>query len=271
MPTRYKAQAYQPAPAWLSIWKYMYSELERNAVSILRPTGFYDAHDIQGPAIAEGCKIGSEESAAIARIATALTIAADGAHRTAPGIVAAWLERVASNPTLLRSKQLPPEVHWAIASNYRRHLETPATHLQDVWSRRRVRFEAKARRPSLRNIARAARMAKDSLRRERGRPRNLANRLLAEYLASAFRSFGGRIARRLTPVDVAGGGVLYVDDGLFYHFLESVTGPLQKHLERHGLSAVSIETIERIATEDFALNAPIGRPFLPTHSRSPSR
>lgn len=94
MPTLYKAEAYQPAPAWLSIWDYMYSELEGDAVSILQPTGFYDAHDIEVPAIVEGRKIGSEESAAIGRIATALTIAADGAHRTAPGIVSAWLERV---------------------------------------------------------------------------------------------------------------------------------------------------------------------------------
>jgi hypothetical protein len=50
------------------------------------------------------------------------------------------------------------------------------------------------------------------LRRQRGRPRNVANRLLAEYLASVFRSFGGRIVRRQTPINVAGGGVLYVDD-----------------------------------------------------------
>jgi hypothetical protein len=254
MSTRYKAEAYQPAPAWLSIWNHMYSELEGDAVSILQPTGFYAAHDIEVPAIVEGRKIGPEESAAIGRIATALTIAADGAHRTAPGIVSAWLERVARNPTLLRSTQLPPEIHWVIASNYRRHLEAPGTHLQDVYSRRRVRFEAKARRPTSRNIARAARMARNSLRRGRGRPRNLANRILAEYLASVFRSFGGRIVRRQTPVDVAGGGVLYVDDGPFYYFLERVIGPLRKHLERHGLPAVTIETIERIATEDFALS-----------------
>jgi len=255
MPTRYKAEAYQPAPAWLFIWNDMYSELEGDAVAILQPTGFYAAHDIVVPAIVEGRKIGSEESAAIGRIATALTIAADGAHRTAPGVVAVWLERVARNPTLFRSRQLPPEVHWVIASNYRRHLEAPGTHLQDVHSPRRVRFEAKPRRPTSLNIARAARMARNSLRRERGRPRNVANRLLAEYLASVFRSFGGRIVRRQTPIDVAGGGVLYVDDGPFYRFLERVVGPLRKHLDRHGLPSVTIETIERIATEDFALNA----------------
>src|SRR5258705_5658178 len=107
MPTRYKTEAYQPAPAWLSIWNYIYSELEGDAVSILQPTGFYDAHDIEVPAIVEGRKICSEESAAIGRIATALTTAADGAHRTAPGVVSAWLERVARNPALFRSRQLP--------------------------------------------------------------------------------------------------------------------------------------------------------------------
>jgi hypothetical protein len=98
-------------------------------------------------------------------------------------------------------------------------------------------------------------MAADSLRRIRGRPRNVANRILAEYLAGVFRSFGGRIVRRQTPIEVAGGGAFYVDDGPFYRFLERVIGPLQKHLERHGLPAVTIETIERIATEDFALSA----------------
>jgi hypothetical protein len=30
-----------------------------------------------------------------------------------------------------------------------------------------------------------------------------------------------------------------------------VIGPLQKHLKAHGLQAVTIETIERIATEHF--------------------
>jgi hypothetical protein len=255
MPTRYKAEAYQPAPAWLSIWDYMYAELERDAVSILQPTGFYDAHDIDVLSRVEAGKISSEESAAIGCIATALTIAADGAHRTAPGIVVAWLKRVASDPALLRSRQIPPEVHWLIAANYRRHLEAPGTHLQDLYSRRRVRFEAKARRPTSHNIARAARIAADTFRRKRGRPCKLANHLLAEYLASVFRSFGGRIVRRQTPIDEAAGGVRYVDDGPFCRFLKRVIGPLLKHLDRHGLPAVTIETIERIATEDFALRA----------------
>jgi hypothetical protein len=60
--------------------------------------------------------------------------------------------------------------------------------------------------------------------------------------------------RRLVPVDKEGGGVRYVEDGPFHQFLRMVIGPLQEHLDRHGLPPVTIETIERIATEQFALS-----------------
>jgi hypothetical protein len=252
MPTRYSAQAYTPAPRWLTTWETMYRELEPRAVEILRESGFYETNDISVPVIVVGGKLSKEEGTAIGRIATALTIAADAAHQTSPGIVAAWLQEVAKNPALFRSKQLPPDVHWAITSCYRRANERPGTHLQDVWGRRRVRFETKARRATNPNIARAASLAAASLRRPRGRPRNFANELLAEYLADAFRSFGGRIVRRQVPIDLDGGGFLYEDDGPFYQFLEKVIGPLQIHLREYGLPPVTIETIERIAAERFA-------------------
>jgi hypothetical protein len=249
MPTRYSTHAYRPAPSWVSTWKYMYSKLESDAVQILKPTGFYERYDIELPDLVEGRKLGIEEKAATERIATALTIAADAAHRTSPGIVAAWLDRIAKHPALFRSQLLPPEVHWQIASCYMRGSERPGTHLQDLWGRRRVRFEVKARRatnPRIARAARAARLAAASLGRPRGRPPNDANRLLAEYLGLAFRSFGGRIVRRQVAMDVAGGGHLYVDDGPFYRFLERVIGPLQEHLKSHGLQPVTSETIERI-------------------------
>ena len=230
----------------------MYSKLEPFAVQILEPTGFYERYDIEISDVVKDRKLGNEEKDAIGRIATALTIAADAAHRTPLGIVAAWLDRIAVNPALFRSEQLPPEVHWQIASCYRRGSERPGTHLQDVWGRRRVRFEARARRASLPRIARAARLAAASLRRPHGRPPNIANHLLAEYLASAFRWCGGRIVRRQAPRDKEGGGVRYVEIGPFHQFLKMVIGPLQEHLERHGLPRVTIETIERIATEQFA-------------------
>jgi hypothetical protein len=254
MPTRYRTHASRPAPSWASTWEYMYSRLEPDAVRILEPTGFYERYDIQVPDLVERRKLGVEEKEAIGRIATALTIAADAAHRTPPGIVAAWLDRIANNPALFRSELLPPEVHWEIASCYRRGSERPGTHLQDVWGRRRVRFEAKAQRASDARIAKAARLAAASSLRRRGRPPNLANHLLAEYLASAFRWCGGRIVRRLIPVAKEGGGIGYVEDGPFHQFLARVIGPLQEHLHRHGLPCVTIETIERIATERFALD-----------------
>ncbi|HLG83182.1 MAG TPA: hypothetical protein VKY22_19375 [Bradyrhizobium sp.] len=252
MPTRYSTEAYRPAPRWLTTWNTVYRELELRAVEILLESGFYDTNDIDVPDALIARELSQEESAAIGRIATALTIAADAAHQTAPGVVAAWLQEVVKNPALFRSRQLPPEVHWAITSSYRRADERPGMHLQDVWGRRRVRFEAKPYRATDRNIARSASLAVTSLRRPRGRPQKIANELLAEYLAKAFRDFGGRIVRRQVPIDLEGGGFQYVDGGPFYKFLEKVIGPLQEHLQQHGLPPVTIETIERIATERFA-------------------
>lgn len=254
MVNRYSAHAYRPAPSWVSTWEYMYSKLEPDAVQLLKPTGFYERYDIELPDMVERRKLRIEEKDAIGRIATALTIAADAAHRTPPGIVAAWLNRIAKNPLLFRSEQLPPEVRWQIASCYKRGSERPGTHVQDVWDRRRVQFEAKAQRATKPRIARAARLAAASFKRRRGRPPKIANRLLAEYLASAFRWSGGRIVRRLVPVDKERGGVRYAEDGPFHQFLRRVIGPLQEHLDRHGLPPVTIETIERIATEQFALS-----------------
>ena len=253
MPTSYSMHAYRPAPSWRSTWDSMYSKLEPLAVEILEPTGFYERYDLDVPEMIEGRQLGAEEKDAIRSVATALTIAADAAHRTPPGIVRVWLDRIAKNPALFRSEQLPPEVHWQIASCYRRASEPPGTHLQDVWGRRRVRFESRARRASLPRIARAARLAAASLGRPHGRPVNIANHLLAEYLANAFRWCGGRIVRRQAPRDKEGGGVRYVEIGPFHQFLKMVIGPLQEHLDCHGLPRVTIETIERIATEQFAL------------------
>jgi hypothetical protein len=218
----------------------------------LKPCGFYERVDIDIPDTAEGRKLGIEEIAAIEHIATALTIAADAAHRAPPGVVVAWLRRISVSPELFRSAQLPPEVFYQIASHYTRRSERPGTHLQDVWDRRRVCFEAKANRATNRRIARAACLAMRSLRRSRGRPPNVANKLLAEGLGLAFRSFGGRIVRRQSPIGLEGGRYLYVDDGPFYHFLERVIGPVQEYLKNRRLQPVTIETIERIAARQFS-------------------
>ncbi|MET4221766.1 hypothetical protein ABIB00_007002 [Bradyrhizobium sp. LB14.3] len=250
MPKRYRAESYQPAPGWLSIWDSIYSALSTRVVSILQPTGFYEKYDIEGQ-LANPGPLEAEEKAAIEAIATALTIAAHCSHETPAGIVRIWLEQIARQPVLFRSKALPPEVHWAIVSNYCRGSEPPGTHQQDVFGRRRVRFEARARRPTAANIAKAARRALEQQRRVRGRPRSVANRMLAENLAQTFKSLGGRIVRRQMPVDVQGGGVLYVDSGPFLLFLERVIGPLRAHLREHGLPDVTVETIERIASEQF--------------------
>jgi hypothetical protein len=233
------------------LWSKFYGELEKQGVRILQSAGFYEMHDIKPSVAVADRKYVGEEKVALESVATALTIAANCAHRTAPGVVAAWLVAVRQKPTLFNSKDLPPEAFDAIAAHYRRGTEPPGTHLQDVFSRRRIKFLEGRRRATPSNIARAAQAALVALPRPRGRPQNTGNWLAAEYLAAAYRSLGGRrIVRHQTTMDL-GSKALVVDDGPFYHFLELVIGPLQNHLKAHRLPAVTIETIERIATEQF--------------------
>src|SRR5258708_20041789 len=106
MVNRYSAHAYRPS--WVSTWKYMYSKLEPDAVQLLMPTGFYERYDIELPDMVEGRKLRIEEKDAIGRIATALTIAADAAHRTPPGTVPPRLNPTPNNPLLFPSDHLPP-------------------------------------------------------------------------------------------------------------------------------------------------------------------
>ena|SRR6476660_1699250 len=103
MPTRYRAEPFKPHSRWGAIRDSMYSALEPKAVSILEPTGFYDRHDLETPTVSEGRELVGEERAAIEAIATALTIAADCAHKTPPGVVAAWLRKLANKPALFRT------------------------------------------------------------------------------------------------------------------------------------------------------------------------
>ena len=230
----------------------MHKALEPKAIRILRPTGFYEKYDLEIPSsLRDGGLIG-EEKAAIEAIATALTGAADFAHKTPPGVVAAWLRQLAKKPALFRSKDLPPEVHWEIVSSYRREFERPGTHTQDLlWGRRWINLNAKAQRATDFNIGRAARLAEKTLRQPRGRPRNHCNWILAEDLGRIFYSLGGRLTRRQAPQDKVGGGVRYVEDGPFYHFLKELIDPLVQYLDEHGLPSVSIDTIERIASKQF--------------------
>ncbi len=249
MPRRYRAEPGQPIPSWLFIWHTVYSALEPCAVLLLQPTGFYANHDLEVPSADSARKLQGEEKAAIEAIATALTIAADCSHQTHPGVVRAWLERIARLPTLFSADGLPPEVHWAVVANYRRDDEPPWTHPQDVFGSDMVLFSTKAQQPAAENLTRAARSALARQRRNRGRPHNFANRLLAESLAVIFTALGGRVVRQRTPIDVQGGGVLYDESGPFFTFLEQVTSPLQRHLKASGLPSVTIETIQRIACE----------------------
>jgi hypothetical protein len=197
-------------------------------------------------------KLIGEEKAAIEAIATALTIAADYAHNVSPGVVAAWLQKIAGAPALFWSKDTPPAVHWEIVTNYQREFERPGTYIQDIlWRRRWFRSTTKAQRPTDLNIKRAARLALKQLRRPRGRPRNESSRILAERLGQVFCSIGERIVRHQIAHDKEGGGLRYVEDGPFYRFLEQIIDPLVQYLKHHDLPPVSIDTIERIASEHY--------------------
>ena len=252
MPRRHNPDSYRPAPDWLSTWDAIFAALRPRAIQILQPIDFYARHDLEIPLVDEVRALDGVEKAAIERIATALTVAVDYSCRTPPGVVRAWLERIAKRPSLFRTGRIPPEAHWAIAANYRRKNEPTGAHLEDVLGRRRVSFSVKARRPTANNIARAARNALQTQQRRLGRPRNTANRLLAESLAMIFRELGGRIVRQQSPIDVQGRGVLDVDSGPFFKFLEEVIRPLKRHLKANGVRGVTLETIERIAAEQFA-------------------
>lgn len=250
MPKHYKLALHRPMPTWSETWLGFYMELEHQAVPILRAAGFYEAQDVKAP-VAASQKLSGDEKEALERIATALTVVANCSFRTPRGIINAWLTAVSNRPTLFLSKNLPPEALEAIAAHYRRGSEPAGTFPQDILGQRRIRFAQKRRRPGIRSIAVAARAAASALPKRRGRPQNIGNWLAAEYLSPAYRSAGGRqILRHQTTIDL-GSKVVVHDDGLFYRFLEMVIGPLQKHLKAHGLSAVTIETIERIATEHF--------------------
>jgi hypothetical protein len=247
VPKHCKLSAYRPAPAWDGLWKQFYLEIEEHAVPILHAAGFYENHDIEPSA--PSARLGDEEKDALERVVTALTIAANCAHRTPPRLMAAWLKAVSRRPELFRSEGLPPEALEAIAAHYRRGTESSGEHIQDVFSSRRIRFPGRKLRPTSRNIARAAQAALASLQRPRGRPQNVANYTAAEYLASTYRFLSGRrIARHQTTVDL-GFKRLVIEDGPFHEFLEAVIGPLQKHLKTYGLPTVTIETIERIVAE----------------------
>jgi hypothetical protein len=56
------------------------------------------------------------------------------------------------------------------------------------------------------------------------------------------------------PEMAEGRGVRYIEAGPFHRFLGEVIGRPQERLERHRLPLVTVETIERIATEQFALS-----------------
>lgn len=251
MPRRYHASTYRPPPSWLSINRSISKALKPRVVSILASTLFYDRHDLGLPGNLNRRTLNTVEKYAAERIASTLTIAADCAHAAPPGIVKAWLEKIATDPSQFWAKRYPAEVGELIECEYRRVFEAPGRHFEDLMNRRKIQGLGKPKQATLLNISRAARRAARSLPRKTGRPKNVANEVLAERLGALFISIGGRIARHQIREEKTSTPPKNLQDGSFYRFVREVIEPLNAHLRAHDLPVVSSTKIEKIAAERF--------------------
>jgi hypothetical protein len=110
--------------------------------------------------------------------------------------------------------------------------------------------------PSDLNIARAAVAAigrAQSTKKRGGRTPNPANRILADGLGEIFRRSGQRITRRRLPI-TRRGKTAFIEGGPFYDFLRLVLPPLQAYLRKRKFAPVTIDTIVRIATDQFLIS-----------------
>jgi hypothetical protein len=251
MPTLAKAQLTEAESPWREIWDEMYRYLCRNRGPILTILGFYAEHDFPAPEVGSVDTPTQEEEAVLQQIATALTNAAVAAEAMTNSVLVATLKAISKNPSLFFSGQLPGAVDWIIARYYQRDDEKPATHWRDVWGDQPAHFEGQVETPTKANISRAAISAIRQLDGRRpGRPHNPMNRMLAETLSAIFGPSGQPIVRAREPY-TRGGELAFVEVGPFYDFLNLVLYPLQRHLSKRRLAPVTVDTIVRLATEEF--------------------
>src|SRR4051794_1458734 len=247
MPTLAKPQLIAPESPWALDF---YKELCANRVAILSAVRFYAEHGLSADPATDPTEWEAEQ---LREIAGALSVAAAASAVMPDRVLVASLQRVANNPELLLTRELPATVEWAIASVYQRAQEAPGTHWRDVAGDQLARFPGEVEQPTTVNIAKAARVAMETLRqgRKRGRPYNLADQILADRLGAIFRR-SGQLIRRHRETIMQHGEAVYVErGGPFYNFLELVLPPLQQYLREHRLAPATVATIVRVASEDF--------------------
>jgi hypothetical protein len=250
MPTLAKPELAERESPWVIESDRFFQELWLNRVPILKALGFYDERNLQ-PGEDESKALVQDEETEIKSIAGALTVAAGASEVLPPAKLIATLKQVAKEPNLLKSGLLPEDVEWAIARVYQRSDEKPGTHWQDIWIRKLAFPKGQAQKPEDSNIARAALAALAlHVSRKRGRTPHLANQVLAQELGEIFRRSGKRIARQRLPV-MRRGKTVIVEGGPFYDFLRLVLPPLRAYLRNRKLAPVTIDTIVRIATDDY--------------------
>jgi hypothetical protein len=248
MSTLYKPEMTETAKPWLDIWNCVHTALLPKARLILSHLGYYSKRDEPKPN--DDVELAVEENEELVRIISALTVAAVLSDVMTEGKLVATLQRVAKDPDLFFSNELPAVVQWEIASDYQRDQEKPGRFSLDIWGSTETTFTAYSlEKPTPANIARAADAAANRIQeaRTRGRPYNPANRDIAERLGTIFRSSGQQIVRHRKK-EVRHDALIYVEYGPFHDFLKLVLEPLQHYLRERGLAPVTFETIVRFAT-----------------------
>jgi hypothetical protein len=249
VPTLYKPQLAEIAPSMLEIWDRLYEGLVPNARLILAAIGFYAKHDLPIPD--PGSELSKEEKQELDPIVRSLMDAAVMSERMRGGVLTSTLDKVAKNPSLFFSSDLPAAVQWEIACDFQHAEEKPGTYRMDIWGDEQTRCSYALQTPNEANISKAAAAACSRIEdaRTRGRPPNPANQVIAEGLSKVFRSSGQPIVRRRVPTKILRKKMVYTETGPFHAFLELVLPPLQRHLREHVLPPVNIDTAARLAIE----------------------
>jgi hypothetical protein len=247
MPTLYKAQLVEMETAWWEIWNRLHKDLLPVARQILDMLGFYAERDLEIPPA--DAPLSADEELDLTPVVSALTKAAVEGQRMPPGVAESTLRKIAQAPPELVD-ELPSSIQWDLARAYRRGEEKPGTYALDIWGNELTKTRYIRGAPTPENIARAAQTLLDEMERSPGRPRNVANLILAEDLAPVFRSSGNVAARqrrgKKTVYQAENGewAIKYVEGGPFYDFLNLVVPPLNDFLRDHGLR-VTVESIVR--------------------------
>jgi hypothetical protein len=251
MPTLYKAELTEPEPPMKEMVDRMSKETEANARAILDALGYYAERDLKIPP--KERKLTEEEKIELDPIVNALIDAAVASVLMKDGVLISTLKKVAKNPSLFFTGELPAAVQWQMAISYQRDDEKLGTFAMDIWGSEQTICAYPLERPTEANIKKSAEAAIDRVEKQQtsGRPRNRANQIIAHRLGIIFRSNGHSIVRRW-QYDMRCKRLVQVGAGPFYEFLELVLPPLNLYLREQGRPPVTIESVVRLVTEKFS-------------------